>query len=238
MLSKVRQSELFRAAVDFLYPPLCLGCDEYTENSFQICPKCIRHLEEFSSPFCLACKHILPDSVPCPVCGEDSCYVYSLAHYSSPVVDIIMQYKFKGITAPSLLFAEKILEQFGEQLSKLPNCILHPIPLHHEREKLRGYNQAALLAQAVAEKLAVPYRDDILYRVKKRKAQSKMSLSDRKRNIQGVFHIDTDITFQTVPGIILVDDVLTSGCTIKEAKFHLEQVGYTVPAVITIAQAF
>ena len=147
--------------------------------------------------------------------------------------DIIIQFKFRGITLPAKHFAPRVYQQFEKQLETLGAAIVIPVPLYPSREKFRGYNQAALFAQQIAQLLDLPVRDDILFRVKKREPQAKLELKKRARNIKGVFAISQDA--QEDKEVILVDDVVTSGATVMEARRVLEQDGYKVVAVVAIA---
>jgi len=131
------------------------------------------------------------------------------------------------------MFAPLLYEPFQKQLQSLQAIMLVPIPLHVSRERYRGYNQAELFAKQLAVLLNLPVRKDILFRVEKRKPQAKLKLEKRADNIKGAFTVIEEA--ERGERVILVDDVVTSGATAKEAKKELEKAGYKVCAVVAIA---
>lgn len=147
--------------------------------------------------------------------------------------EIIIQFKFRGITLPAAQFAQLLYRQFQKQLESLGAELVIPMPLHPSRERFRGYNQAAVFAHQLAGLLDLPVRGDIIFRIKKRKPQAKLKLKKRAKNIKGAFAVFQDA--QEEIKVILVDDVVTSGATAMEARKVLQRAGYNVVAVVSIA---
>lgn len=94
--------------------------------------------------------------------------------------------------------------------------MLIPVPLHAERQKARGYNHAALLAQSCARHINIPVRNDILIRHRATPAQAGLNGSERRRNVAGAFACAPEF----VPGLLagctigIIDDVTTTGATL------------------------
>lgn len=221
--------------IDFIFPPLCLGCESYTESNYDICNNCLKKIEYFTKPFCLRCDNIIPDRNECPICRDDTIPLYAYGNYTSPLKEIIINFKFKGITISSELFARLIYEQFKNSIAAYKCNTLVPIPLHISRENYRGYNQAAVFAKYLAIFFQHEVRTDILKRILKRKPQAKLDYENRIKNINGVFQVMKST--QDNEKIILVDDVVTSGATVLEARKMLNNAGYNVVAVLSIAHA-
>lgn len=221
--------------VDFVFPPLCLGCGEYTEDSHGICRKCRQAIDFFAHPFCANCLGVIPAAGRCVNCGEKSVPLYACADYASPTEEIIIQYKFRGITTPAAYFAERLHDRFSEEIAALRCDTLLPIPLHARRENRRGYNQAALFAGHLAGLMQLELDTDTLVRTKRRRLQSRLGYAQRARNIRGVFEVVSPPPegYQ----VILVDDVVTSGATVREAQETLRQSGCRVVAIISMAHA-
>ena len=121
-------------------------------------------------------------------------------------------------------------------MRRLPHsscCITRLFPLHPSREHARGFNQAVVFANALGEKLKLDVDTDILTRIKKGKPQSRLSDSARAQNIRGAFAAIADTDDNDT--LILVDDVVTGGHTVREARLVLVQAGFNVPAFISIA---
>lgn len=225
---------LVRGLIDFVYPPLCAGCREYTEAPGGICERCLARIDWWD-------KSILLTDIDfrAPSGGEsrepESFPLFAAGSYVGPLREIIVQYKFHGATSIVPVVAERLAGQFGEEIRKLAPALLVPIPLHPSREYLRGYNQAEVLARAVSSSIDLPVVDDILCRVKKRRPQSKLSKSRRAANIQAVFALSRDVDPNLCRRVILVDDVVTSGQTLFEARRTLKEGGFEVIGAIAIA---
>ena len=229
----IDKSPLMKGLLDFVLPPLCLGCGEFNDNHPGVCESCRRKIDAYEHPICLNCLETLPSAQNCPVCREKSVPLFAYGDYASPLQDIIIQFKFRGITSPANLFAPLLYEQYRRQLQSLIAEMLIPVPLYPSREKHRGYNQAALFAEQLAELLDLPVRKDILFRVEKRKPQAKLKFEKRTENIKGAFIVAEEA--ENGERVILVDDVVTSGATAKEARNELEKAGYRVCAMVAIA---
>ena len=149
--------------------------------------------------------------------------------------EIVVRYKFHGATSVVPVVAVRLVTQFGAEIQKLSPALLVPIPLHPSREYVRGYNQALVLAKAVSLLVDIPVVDDIIFRVKKRRPQSRLSKSKRAANIQSVFALSAELDSDLCRRVILVDDVVTSGQTLFEARRTLQAGGFEVVGAIAIA---
>jgi ComF family protein len=235
-IQAVRKNYWTRAFLDFLFPPLCLGCGEYNNSKIDICDDCLEAVDKYENPFCLNCRvEIPPGSAGCKICGEDAFILFAWGNYTDPLKQVIIQYKFREITSPSRIIAGAVGEQFGALIKSLDADLLVPIPLHPSREYQRGYNQATLFARRLGEVLDIEIDDAILYRTEKRRPQARLNEYQRLRNIRGVFKVDTDREEQEGVNVILVDDVVTSGATVYEARRTLQKAGFSVPGVIAMA---
>jgi ComF family protein len=220
--------------LDFFYPPLCLGCGEQADAKAPVCESCLSKIEGYDSPTCLNCFEVVYQGQKCPVCKEDGFLLFTYGDYRDPMAEIIKQLKFKGITYPANLFAELIVSQLGPQIDALDADFLVPIPLHRSREYIRGYNQALIIAENLGRELNIKVDNDLLYRDKKRKPQASLQSGEREANIAGVFQ--ASVACVTATRLILVDDVVTTGSTVSEARKVLMAEGYTVVAAIAIAK--
>lgn len=219
--------------MDFVFPPLCVGCGEYCDRPIPVCHTCLGRIQTYDFPFCLNCNQMIGDLTECPNCGEDGFLLFAYGNYVDPLKELIAHFKFKGVTSPAGLVAQKLVEQFHEQIAPFGAHALVPIPLHRSREHERGYNQAELFAEKLSPLVDIPVDLQLLIRTKKRREQARLSDHERAKNISGVFEVIADAE----PGetLILVDDVVTGGYTVTEAKRELEKAGFIVPAAISMA---
>ena len=221
--------------IDFVFPPMCLGCGSYTEEATSVCANCLDAIDRFNHPFCLKCMDIIPSGLKCPMCKNETVPLFAHGNYTAPLEEIIIHFKFKGIRKPASLFAGLLCDRFGEAIISLKCATLVPIPLHPGRENHRGYNQAEIFAESLAERLVFDVNADILARDKKRKPQARLNQRQRASNIEGVFSVISEAGEDNT--LILVDDVVTSGATAREAVKTLKRGGYKVAAVVAIAHA-
>jgi ComF family protein len=107
-----------------------------------------------------------------------------------------------------------------------------PIPLHAERLRQRGYNQAALISQAFCERTGLRHLPDALVRVRATAAQHELNPLQRQHNLAGAFAL------KQVPAtpVLLVDDIYTTGSTVQAAQQVLAAAGIRVAGVIVAAQ--
>ena len=232
-VENVKKTGWLRGLLDFVFPPLCLGCASFNDDQYDICEKCLAAIDRYQNPICLSCESVITNNAKCPACGEKSLPLFAFGNYCNPLNEIVIQFKFHGITSPATILADLINQQFGERIASLNATALVPIPLFPSRENSRGYNQAVLLAEQLSVRLALPVRGDIIFRIRKRKPQAKLNLRQRATNIKGVFSVVEPSEKQR--RVILVDDVVTSGATVREATKILTEANYSVSAVIAMA---
>ncbi len=111
-----------------------------------------------------------------------------------------------------------------------------PVPLHPRRKRQRGFNQAQVLAKELARLQGIKLVDGVLVKVKNVPPQTLLQLKERERNVSGAF--------KTIKGgeikgkvVLLVDDVYTTGSTIRECSLALKKGGAKEVRALTVAQA-
>ena len=116
----------------------------------------------------------------------------------------------------------------GKELGKtLKNSPLYneidaiiPVPLHKKKEKLRGYNQAEVIAEGISEIMEIPVITDALVRVEFTETQTKKKRWDRYENVKNMFGIQKEQQIKS-KHLLLIDDVITTGATIEACAKHL-----------------
>ncbi|MEA3296820.1 MAG: ComF family protein [candidate division Zixibacteria bacterium] len=232
-MERVKNTVWWQGLLDFVFPPLCLGCGVFNDGELDICEKCLAAIDRYQYPICLNCETVITGKAKCPACGEKSLPLFAFGNYRYPLKEIVIQFKFHGVTSPAKILADLINQQFGERIAALKTAALVPIPLFPSRENHRGYNQAVLFAEQLSKLLAISVRGDIIFRDRKRKPQAKLNLRQRSMNIKGVFSVIEPS--EKLMRVILVDDVVTSGATVQEAARVLKAANYHVCAVISMA---
>jgi ComF family protein len=180
--------KVLRGFLALLAPLRCAGCDEPIDAPAAFCDACAASNQ-------LAA---LPGAV---------------FEYGGPVADAIQRFKYEGrselATALGALMAEEALR------SSARFDAVVPVPLHWRRRRARGYDQAALLAKPVAKALGVPALLRGLRRVRNTPSQVDLPFGERQRNVRRAFAASR---LRGARRVLLVDDVRTTGATIRAAS--------------------
>jgi len=195
---------MWKTILNIFFPIHCLGCNQ--EGSF----------------ICFNCFNKLPLNTELP-----SNNLLIASYYEYPLIKkIIHRYKYdfvKELAKPLGLLMIKKLNNFPNNFNK-NNSILIPVPLHKKRLKWRGFNQSELLAQVISQELNIPVINNILIRNKHTLPQVKLENSkQRKENIEQAFQINPNFKNNLEnKTLILIDDVSTTGATLKECTKALK----------------
>lgn len=120
----------------------------------------------------------------------------------------------------------------------LTNMVVVPIPLHQDRLKERGYNQAALIAQGFCQVVKVPCLEKGLLRVRGTEAQHRLGAQARQKNINGAFRLGPDWSLDQISApVLLLDDIYTTGTTANAAATELRRNGIRVVGIGLVARA-
>ena len=222
--------------IDFIYPKKCLECGK---DGVYICNDCLSEVRK-SRLVCLACRRPSKNGMTHMNCKERFSvdHSYSLWNYSGVVRKAILKLKYNFAYDVAYELSNKFVEKLKKDADILPkNAIICPIPLHRLRQNWRGFNQSEVLAKRVGKDMSWQFYPDLLLRKKLTKPQTELKGGERKDNIKGVFEFNSRYSFsKTHTPIILFDDVLTTGSTIKEAAMVLKRNGFEVVWGLTIAR--
>ena len=205
--------QLAGAALDFLFPLNCLGCQR---DGRVLCASCIEALPELNPPYCIVCAQ--PNApTTCHICLESPPAfdgVRAPYQMEGTIQDAIHSLKYRGLKAA----APKLAELLARYLADHPV----PVPLHPRRLRSKGYNQSALLAKTLSKKLGLEMNQRLMTRTRNTPPQVNASRVDRRDNVQGSFRCDGPVDNQAV---ILVDDVATTGSTLSACASALKAAG-------------
>jgi ComF family protein len=207
------------ALLDLLFPPRCLGCRRL--GSY-FCSRCAATVHPLEDPFCPSCSRVVdPAFASCRCAYPPLRYARAAGAFDGPLRDAIHRFKYQGMSAGADALAMLLRPAIAPLAA--PDILLVPLPLHPRRLRERGYNQAALLAHALVRDGSLRVEDDALRRVKATRAQVTLGARERARNMAGAFAADpTRCAGQT---LLLIDDVCTTGATLRSAAQALRTAG-------------
>jgi competence protein ComFC len=230
--------------LDFLFPKRCVSCGKI---SSYICPDCFVKIKTIDTPICPVCTKPAVYGLTHPSCkGRYALDGLScLFSYRGPIRKIIQKLKFNSLfdLVPDIAFLIKEEIEENELLYKFfinDTPVVVPVPLHWFRERKRGFNQAALLAQTISQRWSLKFLEEFLVRDKYTKFQAKLKKEEREGNIKGVFRIKekfpSNILVSQFPSVLLVDDIWTTGATMRECGRVLKRAGVKKVWGLTLAR--
>lgn len=234
LLPKVKQ-----IALDILFPPICILCERHLNNGEKeksICTMCLKSIPVAVVLTCPVCGARLADNKK--TCHKDSGYrlAASSSYNNDQVKKLIWRLKYEKKSAaakPLALILETHLRNLALNIS---DYHILPVPLHKNRERERGFNQAALIAEHLSKKISLPVIKGGFIRTKDTEPQAESkNFEAREKNVLGSFQI-TNPEFIKGKNIILLDDVFTSGSTMNEAVEALKTEGAAKILALVVAK--
>jgi ComF family protein len=229
--------QYFSELLDFVYPPFCLTCDKPVEIQGElICEECWKRLTGHGLIFCINCRQILTERLICKNCHDQNNFpVLALGHYVSPLKDLIHLIKYQGYRNLAYGIIERLFPPYIDIIQGVNSNLLTPIPLGSYRQKKRGFNQAALLADIIMKRVNVPSFESALRKARVTKDQTKLDILQREKNMNGAFVSNPD--WVNGKSVILVDDVITTGATLRDAARAINSAGGRTVVSLVIAAA-
>lgn len=157
------------------------------------------------------------------------------------LLKVIRYLKFSGgisVAKPLSWWMAKTLKDYVSPCDSalLVQKLIVPVPLHNSRRRERGYNQASLLASCVSAELGCRFSADLLVRVRNTKSQSSLDADGRRENVLKAFNVLEINEFYT-KDIVLVDDLVTTGETVRECIRILKKKGFSNIIVLSAGKS-
>lgn len=219
--------------MDLVMPPICVQCKMV--GSY-LCLSCAKDLKPFSFSICPVCDRPTTAGRTHAVCRSSLAPdgMITLFQYRPPVSDYIKHIKYRGVwdavrETPILL--DSYWPSWAPSLS-----MLIPIPMHPEKQDVRGFNQAELIAKKLGSFLNIPIQNHAVAKLYHTRPQAEKNRKQRKKMEQCFTVLQPNLIQNQVLGI--VDDVATTGTTLRLATQALKQAGAREVWCITLAHGY
>ncbi|QNA44935.1 ComF family protein [Lacibacter sediminis] len=228
----INTRKLFNDFIHLLYPHNCAGCgSDLLENDQSICIRCYTNLPETNYA-------ALPGNPIEKIFYGRLNVEYATAGYyfskSSVLQRLIHQLKYNG----NIEVGHQLGQWLGLQLQRSNrfNAVdaLIPLPLYPSKEKKRGYNQATVLCEGIAEIMNIPILNNIVLRKRYTDTQTKKGRTERLLNVDGSFEVSDAVALQQ-RHVLLVDDVITTGATLEACGIAIKETENVRLSIATLA---
>lgn len=206
-------------------PSICTVCNQFHKGSMAVCTFCMK----FMTPLGLRCKQC---AYPLPqtnylLCGQcikkppyfDNAYIGY--QYNEPLRGLLHQFKYRNNLYLGSFLSHLIRHTLPNITQDSPTPCLIPIPMHPQKIKQRGFNQAAVLAKLLAKQLHVAYDLTNCKKIINTVPQASLNGEQRQKNL----HLSFAVNSIPYSHVILIDDLLTTGSTANELAHMLKQAG-------------
>lgn len=212
----MKLSDLWDPVLDFIYPPVCLLCDEKYSGSDILCPACSEFLERSAQ------LDFINESADFYHLSDALYFdgIYYFWEFTPEIQKLVHHLKYNGMTKIADFLGKIMATQFIHK--EEVDCIV-PIPLHPVRYRERGYNQSEKVAFVLSKFWCVSMQSNILKRISYTPTQTHLTAEERQKNLSNSFNASCE----KVKGqsILLVDDIITTGSTMNICAKVLKNAG-------------
>jgi ComF family protein len=231
--------QLVEPVLAVVFPARCAACGHPLEEPGRgpLCERCWARLPRHAGRPCDCGFPVPRGGERCGRCRRGLSPLTrgaSLGPWEGSLRTAVAELKYRGRRRLAGRLAALLLER-PEVRELLRGAALVPVPLHPRRRAERGYNQAELLARALATRSTAPLAPGLLTRRLDTPRQTGLAAAQRRRNVRGAFGVPRP---ERVAGrvLVLVDDVYTTGATLRACAETLRRAGAAEVRVLTLAR--
>lgn len=244
MQNAVPAEKIFWKIIDAVLPPRCVVTGEIVDSQGMVDPTVWRDLHFISDPLCDCCGFPFEfetgdgegEGVLCASClVKRPAYTSARAAlvYDDISRDMILKFKHADQLHAVHAFMPWLKRAGADMLEKAD--VIVPVPLHRFRLLQRRYNQAALIAQLLAKEWGLPYWPEAIKRSRSTPSQGYLGYKERQKNVRNAFTVPENAQLEDKT-VLLVDDVFTTGATVKECAKALLKAGAKEVHVLAVAR--
>ena len=213
---------------NIVFPPRCPVCDEVIYVGKDTCEDCRKKVVCIGEPSCKKCGKPLEDQRReyCTDCMRKKHYFSqgkAVFVYQGEIRQSMYRFKYSNKREYADFYAKEAVRIYGDWIRRKQIEAIVPVPMYRWKEKGRGYNQAAVFAQTLGEKMNLPVEKRMVKRIRNTTPQKELNDVERKINLKKAFQLVPNIV--KYRKILIVDDIYTTGSTIDAVAEVLLQAG-------------
>jgi ComF family protein len=214
--------------MELIFPPQCILCRG--GSPLPICLTCQSTFQYVKPPYCQCCGTPRTGSDGDPLCADcrnnppSYDLIRSACIYGGTAKKAITAYKFHGRRKLSSIFSGLLVDMLRRESIEKDVDLICAVPLHRDREKVRGYNQAALLSDIISRETGIRNEATLLIRTRRTDTMNRLKRGARFRNMENAFSV-TDNNLVRGKKVLMVDDIITTGATLHECAKTLKDAG-------------
>ncbi|MDE5061772.1 ComF family protein [Wolbachia endosymbiont of Drosophila tsacasi] len=228
---------LLKKATNLIFPNVCVSCEYIIDENLNLCSECNKKINFLTKHYCNVCGVVISDNIH--TCGK--CIINpppfkvlrSVFAYDQHSKNMIINFKFFDNLNYVKIYA-KWIHQANRDTFQNAEVII-PIPLHKMRLFKRKYNQAALLAKELSKLSNLSYTPFAIKRLRHTVPQAGLSLKQREKNLKKAFKTSNKEIIKNKI-VILVDDVVTTGATVRSCSQEILNSGAKEVRVLSLAR--
>ena len=242
------------ALASVIFPAPCRVCNQVLAHSrrIPICDSCMASLAPYLGPACERCGRPFVSGVAvlktqqnpalpplCHVCMRglyDFEFARSYGNYTNAMVRAIMLLKYEKVLPLGGWFAARLAEVAAQSPAQFAADVVVPVPVHPERLRERGYNQAELIARPMARRLGLSFAAGAMVRLHPNPEKLRLTRRERWKRARGAFAIHPGARVDNLR-VLLVDDVMTTGATLDACSRVLRAAGAAKVVALVAARA-
>lgn len=227
---------ILKRILEMLYPKTCCFCGKV--SSTEICEECAGKVVYIEEPRCKKCGK------PIYYAEKEYCYDCQKQKFSfeqgrsiwlhkAPVSSSIYQFKYKNRRVYGEFYAEELFRLYGKQIREWGIEVIIPVPLHRKKRRMRGYNQAEIVAEHLGKLTGIKVDTKSVIRRKYTKPQKELNDKERRKNLKDAFEVTK--AWEKEKNVLLIDDIYTTGSTIDTIAEKLKNEGAQKVCFLTIS---
>lgn len=211
---------------DIFYPRRCPVCQKILKDQKRmICTQCETMLHPIGHPRCFKCGKPVEKGEFCRDCQKRK-HMFEQGRgifvYDSSMRRSVTRYKYYGCREYGDFYAKAMYRYAKMELREWKPDLIVPVPVHRSKERMRGFNQAAYLAERISRYTGIPADMGLVQKNIKTKSQKKLNALQRRKNLEKAFCVTGDVRGKD---ILVIDDVYTTGSTIDAMASCLKKKG-------------